>query len=301
MKLPTLRRSRAQPELPGLTGTARVDRRTKNLTKRLRPGDIAVIDHVDLDRVSAEALVACAGRRRWSTPRRASAAATPTSARRSSSTPASRSSTRRHRASCAPIEDGELLRVARGRRLPSTTQRRSAKGDGADRRRPSPPRWTRPGPGSPSSSRRSPRNTMEYLRRERDLLLDGVGVPDIRTALDGRHVAHRGARLPLPRGPRHAAALHPRVPPGPDRRRRRRRRAARGRLHAGPDRRRHGLGLRRGAELRRRARRARLPRRPGARPGAGRSDLGLDGRRLPRDRHQRGRRDAARRRQGRRA
>jgi uncharacterized membrane-anchored protein len=30
-------------------------------------------------------------------------------------------------------------------------------------------------------------NTMEYLRRERDLLLDGVGVPDIRTDLDGRH------------------------------------------------------------------------------------------------------------------
>src|SRR5699024_11066943 len=30
-----------------------------DLTKRLRPGDIAVIDHQDLDRVSAEALVAC--------------------------------------------------------------------------------------------------------------------------------------------------------------------------------------------------------------------------------------------------
>src|SRR5215204_4941532 len=44
---------------PGLSGSARVDRRTKDLTKRLRPGDIAVIDHEDLDRVSAEALVAC--------------------------------------------------------------------------------------------------------------------------------------------------------------------------------------------------------------------------------------------------
>jgi uncharacterized membrane-anchored protein len=28
---------------------------------------------------------------------------------------------------------------------------------------------------------------MEYLRRERELLLDGVGVPDIRTHLEGRH------------------------------------------------------------------------------------------------------------------
>jgi uncharacterized membrane-anchored protein len=37
----------------------RLDRRTKNLTKRCKPGEIAVIDHVDLDRVSAEALVDC--------------------------------------------------------------------------------------------------------------------------------------------------------------------------------------------------------------------------------------------------
>ena len=43
----------------GVSGTVRVHKRTKNLTKRLRPGDIAVIDHEDLDRVSAEALVAC--------------------------------------------------------------------------------------------------------------------------------------------------------------------------------------------------------------------------------------------------
>src|SRR5581483_3820328 len=31
-------------------------------------------------------------------------------------------------------------------------------------------------------------NTMEFLRRERDLLLDGVGVPEIRTQLADRHV-----------------------------------------------------------------------------------------------------------------
>jgi uncharacterized membrane-anchored protein len=31
-------------------------------------------------------------------------------------------------------------------------------------------------------------NTMDYLRRERDLLLDGVGVPDISTQIDGRQV-----------------------------------------------------------------------------------------------------------------
>ena len=48
-------RKPAPPLTP--TGTARVDRRTKELTKRLQPGEIAVIDHEDLDRVAAEALV----------------------------------------------------------------------------------------------------------------------------------------------------------------------------------------------------------------------------------------------------
>jgi uncharacterized membrane-anchored protein len=38
-------------------GHARLDRRTKNLTKRVGPDDVAIIDHADLDRVSAEELV----------------------------------------------------------------------------------------------------------------------------------------------------------------------------------------------------------------------------------------------------
>src|SRR5690242_12656610 len=37
---------------------ARVDRRTKDLLLRVEAGEIAVIDHEDLDRVSAEGLVA---------------------------------------------------------------------------------------------------------------------------------------------------------------------------------------------------------------------------------------------------
>jgi len=39
------------------TGTARMDRRTKHLVKRLGPDDIAIIDHADLDRISAEELL----------------------------------------------------------------------------------------------------------------------------------------------------------------------------------------------------------------------------------------------------
>ena len=38
-------------------GVARVDRRTKDLVPRATPGDVAVIDHEDLDRVAAEGLV----------------------------------------------------------------------------------------------------------------------------------------------------------------------------------------------------------------------------------------------------
>jgi len=39
------------------TGRARLDKRTKHLVKRLTPDDVAIIDHTDLDRVSAEELV----------------------------------------------------------------------------------------------------------------------------------------------------------------------------------------------------------------------------------------------------
>ena len=54
----TLRRPKKQPGLPGLVGVARVDMRTRDLAKRLRPGEIAVIDHLDIDKVTAQALVA---------------------------------------------------------------------------------------------------------------------------------------------------------------------------------------------------------------------------------------------------
>src|SRR3954447_7724994 len=39
------------------TGPVRLGKRTKRLTKRLRPEDIAVIDHAEIDRVSGEDLV----------------------------------------------------------------------------------------------------------------------------------------------------------------------------------------------------------------------------------------------------
>ena len=50
-------RTRKRVVPPGLTGTARVERRTRLLLPRLRPGDIAVLDHLDMDRSTAQALV----------------------------------------------------------------------------------------------------------------------------------------------------------------------------------------------------------------------------------------------------
>jgi uncharacterized membrane-anchored protein len=41
-----------------ITGTAKLGRRTKDLVKRLRPGDVAVIAHLNIDRIAAEELIA---------------------------------------------------------------------------------------------------------------------------------------------------------------------------------------------------------------------------------------------------
>ena len=55
MRIPV--RQRLAVDLPGVVGTARAERRTRALLPRLRPGDVAVIDHLDLDRATAQALV----------------------------------------------------------------------------------------------------------------------------------------------------------------------------------------------------------------------------------------------------
>ena len=54
-----LRRRRPAPEGPGgeIRGTARLGEKTKDLVKRLGPSDIAIIRHTNLDRVAAEDLV----------------------------------------------------------------------------------------------------------------------------------------------------------------------------------------------------------------------------------------------------
>ena len=123
----------------------------------------------------------------------------------------------------------------------------------------------RAGARSREALERFAHNTIEHMREERELLTG----PDRAAALRHRlprpsHAGGRPRRRPPARPPcpapvrtRHASR---------DRGGRRRRRgAARRGPRAGHDRRRHGLGGRAGAALRRRARRALLPRRPGAR------------------------------------
>jgi uncharacterized membrane-anchored protein len=183
MRIATLRRPR-QPELPGITGVARVDARTKNLTKRLHPGDIAVIDHVDLDRVAAETLIECGVAAVVN-------AATSISGRYPNLGPGILVS---HgiplidgagSAVLGDVHEGDLLRidgdciyvgdrvVAKGTLQTDETVQLA---------------MTEARAGLAVQLEAFAANTMEFLRRERDLLLDGVGVPDIKTDLEGKQV-----------------------------------------------------------------------------------------------------------------
>ncbi|GAA2728207.1 putative cytokinetic ring protein SteA [Cellulomonas aerilata] len=179
----TLRRSAPLPETPGTAGPARVDPRTKALTKRLRPGDVAVIDHLDIDRVSAEALVACQ-------PAAVLNAARSTSGRYPNLGPEiihaagiplvddlgpdvmSLTEGRVVRVEDGVVYDGDHI-VAEGVEQTSETIERNLEDARA---------------GLSVQLESFAANTMDYLRRERDLLLDGVGVPDITTVIDGRQV-----------------------------------------------------------------------------------------------------------------
>lgn len=52
-----LSRRNGAPGGEAIHGTVRLGRRTKDLVKRLGPGDVAVIDHLNIDRIAAEELI----------------------------------------------------------------------------------------------------------------------------------------------------------------------------------------------------------------------------------------------------
>jgi uncharacterized membrane-anchored protein len=181
---PLLRRRTSQPHGFEVGGPARVDARTKNLTKRLQHGDVAVIDHLDIDTVAAEALVA-----------RRPAAVVNASASTSGRYPNLGPDILLRagvplvdgvgRDIMVAVQDGDPVRVDGahvyvGDDLVATGVRQTDETVAAA--------MAEARAGLAVQLEAFAANTMEYLRRERELLLDGVGVPDIVTELEGRHV-----------------------------------------------------------------------------------------------------------------
>ena len=183
MRLPALLRRHSTPIEIG--GVVRLDRRTKNLTKRLGAGEIAVIHHSDLDRVSAEALV--------ETGVSAVVNAVPSvSGRYPNLGPGilleagivlidnvgEEIFTTVHEGDRLTVDGHTLLDhsgavVAEGTLYTTEILDEQLQ-------------YAREGLSDQIEAFAD--NTMVYLREEKELLLEGVGVPEVRTEIEGRHV-----------------------------------------------------------------------------------------------------------------
>jgi uncharacterized membrane-anchored protein len=170
--------------LPGTTGVARVDRRTRELLRRLSPGDIAVMDQLDLDRSTADALVeaevagvvnaspSISGRFPNLGPEILIAAGIPLIDSVGGTL-------------LRTIKDGTKLRLLDG--VVYAGEREVARGNEqtaesiADQ-------MIEAKAGMSTQLEAFSANTIEFLRRERTLILDGVGVPEVRVAIRDRHV-----------------------------------------------------------------------------------------------------------------
>ncbi|ANN18530.1 thiamine pyrophosphokinase [Amycolatopsis orientalis] len=175
--------TRNQETLPGITGVARVDRRTRELLRRLSPGDIVVLDQLDLDRSTADALVEAEV-----------AAVVNASPSISGRFP-----------NLGPevlLEAGVLLVDSVGgellRKVKDGTKLRLHEGvvyigerqigSGIQQTRESvADQMIEAKAGMSTQLEAFSANTIEFLRRERSLILDGVGVPEIRVPLRDRH------------------------------------------------------------------------------------------------------------------
>ncbi|VEI12334.1 putative cytokinetic ring protein SteA [Trueperella bialowiezensis] len=176
---------RQDQSTPGeIAGRARVDSRTKNLVKRLRPGEIAVIDHEDIDRVAAESIVEIR-------PAAVLNAAQSTSGRYPNLGPqilvdAGIPLIDNLGSGIMDIREGQKLSVTpagevyRGQTLIShgtwQTEQTTAENLVAAKA------------GMTVQLKAFANNTMQYLEKEQELILDGAGFPDVATEFDGRHV-----------------------------------------------------------------------------------------------------------------
>jgi len=171
-------------DLPGVSGPARLDRRTKNLTKRLAPGDIAIIDHEDLDRVSAEALLhrqvaavvnvaaSISGRYPNTGPQLLVEAGIPLLDQAGPEVFQLVSEGKAVRLHEETLYLGEKA-VATGRPLTAGSVRAAM----AEARA-----------GVAAQLQAFVANTLEYVTKEGGLLVDGIAAPKLRTRIEGRHV-----------------------------------------------------------------------------------------------------------------
>ena len=183
MRLPVALRRRGTPADVG--GVARLDRRTKNLTKRVRPGEIAIIHHSDLDRVSAEALVTAgvsavvnavpsvSGRYPNLGPGILLEAGIPLIDAAGEKIFTQVQEGDRLTLDAGLLLDPEGAVVAEGTLM--TTDLLEAQLQVARE-------------GLSDQIDAFTENTMRYLREEKELLLEGIGVPEIRTVIEDRHV-----------------------------------------------------------------------------------------------------------------
>ena len=168
-----------------MSGAGRPGRRTKELTKTLEPGQIAVIDHADLDRVAAEGLVeahvlavinaaaSITGRYPNVGPLLLAAAGIPILDNVGVGI-------------VARVEDGEMLtldgnvvRNARGEQL----------GEGVRQTMSTLDRQVEDSRATISVElTRFAENTLEYMRAEQYLLLESPDVPELTVKVAGRHV-----------------------------------------------------------------------------------------------------------------
>ena len=171
MKFP----SRQQPldGLPGVSGTARVDRRTSAVVRRLRRGDIAVIDHLDLDRSHAEALVD------------AGVVAVVNASAFISGRYPNLGPELLARAGVLMLDDvgAEVFKAVSDGADVRVDGHRLMRGEETLAERMSDARG-----GLSTQLQSFTHNTTEFLRREQDLLLHGQGVPTLRTRVQGRPV-----------------------------------------------------------------------------------------------------------------
>jgi len=161
-----------------------VDRRTSTLVRRLKPGDVAVIDHLDLDKANAQALLDCgvaavvnaspfiSGRYPNLGPELLARAGVVLV-----DSVGPEAFSKLHDGTPARIHDGQLFvkdePVVSGKELSLddiTAMMEEARG------------------GLSTQLQSFTHNTTEFLRREQDLLLHGEGAPDLRTRLAGRPV-----------------------------------------------------------------------------------------------------------------